>query len=92
MKLTELLGHELAALRKPISLREYLDAWASDSELSANAAGRIIRAIGKPTIIDTSRDPRLARMYSGDTIRRHPRLSHFLGIDLQRLLDRRERV
>ena len=69
MSLKSRLRYRESAPLKHIPLEEYLNEWAGDARLNANIAGRLIRAIGKPTIIDTSKDPRLGRVFSNRTIR-----------------------
>ncbi len=46
-----------------MSLQDYLLACRDDPTNYASAAERMVAAIGEPEIIDTSRDPRLARSY-----------------------------
>ena len=81
MDLNTLLGYQTIAQDTSITLSEFLHEWANDSELSANAAGRIVRAIGKPVVVDSSKDPRLNRVFSGRTIRTYPRFADLLGIE-----------
>lgn len=45
------------------SLQEYLDLCKSDPSTYASAAERMLTAIGEPTVIDTSSDPRLSRIF-----------------------------
>ena len=43
------------------SLEEYLDICKNDPSAYASAAERMLLAIGKPELIDTANDPRLAK-------------------------------
>ena len=45
-----------------MSLAEYLQACSDDPRCYASPAERMLRAIGEPDLVDTSRDPRLARL------------------------------
>ena len=64
-----------------MSLSAYLDACRDDPECYASPAERMLRAIGKPEIIDTSRDPRLSRLFLNRTIRVYPAFSEFHGME-----------
>ena len=46
------------------SLEEYLEICKNDPAAYATAAERMLLAIGEPEFIDTSRDPRLSRIFS----------------------------
>ena len=63
------------------SLQEYLDLCKQDPLAYATAAERMLRAIGEPEIIDTSRDPRMSRIFSNKVIRRYPAFSEFYGME-----------
>ena len=41
----------------------------------------MLRAIGEPEVIDTSRDPRLSRLHLNRTIRVYPAFSEFYGME-----------
>ena len=43
-------------------LKDFLDACGSDPLLYANAAERLLAAIGEPEMVDTAKDPRLGRV------------------------------
>lgn len=64
-----------------ISLEAYLEGWHSDARLRANAAGRLLNAIGKPEVIDTAKDERLGRIFSKRTIHRYDAFKDFLGVE-----------
>ena len=52
------------------SLEEYLAICKSDPSAYATAAERLLIAIGEPEFIDTSKDPRLSRIFSNKVIKR----------------------
>ena len=62
-----------------MSLSEYLEACRGDPLHYANAAERLLAAIGEPEIIDTARDPRLGRIFLNRTIRAYPAFAGFYG-------------
>ena len=64
-----------------MSLAEYLDACRDDPHCYASPAERMLRAIGEPEIVDTSRDPRLGRLFLNRTIRVYPAFSEFHGME-----------
>ena len=63
------------------SLQEYLDLCKSDPSTYASAAERMLTAIGEPTVIDTSSDPRLSRIFSNKVIQTYPTFSEFYGME-----------
>lgn len=63
-----------------MTLVEYLELCKKDPVAYANAAERMLIAIGKPKIIDTSKDARLSRIFMNRTIRVWPEtLGDFYG-------------
>ena len=46
------------------TLQEYLNLCKKDRMAYANAAERLLAAIGEPTLLDTSKDRRLNRIFS----------------------------
>src|SRR5262249_44048654 len=60
---------------------EYLEACRGDPMRYANAAERILAAIGEPQMIDTAKDPRLGRIFLNRTIRVYPAFSGFYGME-----------
>ncbi len=64
-----------------ISLEEYLELCRRDKSTYANAAERMLAAIGEPEVIDTRNDPRLSRLFSNRIIRRYPAFKEFYGMD-----------
>src|SRR6202012_1349567 len=47
----------------------------------ANAAERLLAAIGEPEIIDTSKDQRLGRLFMNRAIRVYPAFAEFYGME-----------
>ncbi len=67
--------------QEEISLQEYLQLCKDDPTTYANAAERMLMAIGEPELVDTSRDPRLSRVFSNKLIKRYPAFSEFYGME-----------
>lgn len=64
-----------------MSLRDYLLACRDNPLMYANPAERMIKAIGDPKLVDTSRDPRLSRIHLNRTIKVYPAFSDFYGME-----------
>jgi serine protein kinase len=64
-----------------MTLTEYLDRCKTDPMCYAFAAQRMVDAIGEPVIIDTSKNPRLARLFGNKEIRTYPAFSDFFGME-----------
>ena len=67
--------------RTTLSLKEYLESSKSDPNLYASAAERMVQAIGDPLHVDTSKDPRLGRIFMNRTVKRYPACDHFYGLE-----------
>ena len=64
MKLFDLFSQELNDKRdEELTLEEYFDRCKSEPITYATPAERMIAAIGEPERIDTTQDPRLARIF-----------------------------
>ncbi len=63
------------------TLEEYLEICKQDPTAYATAAERMLIAIGEPELVDTSRDPRLSRIFSNKVIKRYPEFSEFYGME-----------
>lgn len=63
------------------SLEEYLQLCKKDPTTYATAAERMLLAIGKPELVDTSRDSRLSRIFSNKVIKRYPEFAEFYGME-----------
>jgi len=75
-----------AALRdqrreEEFSLAEYLTACRDDPRCYASPAERMLHAIGEPELVDTSRTPRLGRIFLNRTVRVYPAFSEFHGME-----------
>src|SRR5487761_627680 len=64
-----------------MSMAEYLESCRSDPMRYANAAERLLAAIGEPQMVDTAKDPRLGRIFLNRTIRSYPAFSGFHGME-----------
>jgi serine protein kinase len=64
-----------------MSLAEYLTACRDDPLCYASPAERMLRAIGEPELVDTSRDPRMSRLFLNRTVRIYPAFSEFHGME-----------
>lgn len=67
--------------QEAMSLRDYLLAARDDHMLYATPAERMIAAIGEPEMIDTSKDPRLSRIFFNRTIRQYKAFDGFYGME-----------
>ncbi len=67
--------------QESMSLRDYLLAARDDQMLYASPAERMVQAIGEPEMIDTSKDPRLSRIFFNRTIRRYKAFDGFFGME-----------
>jgi serine protein kinase len=64
-----------------LSLRDYLTLCRDNTMTFANAAERMIAAIGEPEVIDTSMDSRLGRIFMNRSIKRYKAFSDFFGME-----------
>jgi len=69
------------ALQEEYSLQEFLTICKKDQFAYANAAERLLRAIGKPEMIDTSQESHLSRIFSNRVIARYPAFKDFFGME-----------
>lgn len=63
------------------SLTEYLDLCKSEPGVYANAAERMLKAIGEPKLVDTSKDPILSRLFFNKVLRQYPAFDSFFGME-----------
>src|SRR5262249_12046899 len=70
-----------ARRKTDMPIAEYLESCRGDPMRYANAAERILAAIGEPQMIDTAKDPRLGRIFLNRTIRVYPAFSGFYGME-----------
>src|SRR5689334_24791033 len=64
-----------------MTLPEYLEACKKDPLVYSTATERLLAAIGEPEMVDTSKDPRLGRIFMNRTIRVYPAFSEFYGME-----------
>jgi serine protein kinase len=64
-----------------LSLQEYLDLCKTNPRVYANAAERLLMAIGEPEMVDTSTDSRLSRIFSNKIIKRYKVFNEFYGME-----------
>ena len=64
-----------------LSIQEYLELCKKDRSAYASPAERMLMAIGEAELIDTSRDPRLSRIFSNKVIKRYKAFSEFYGME-----------
>ena len=70
-----------ATQQEEMSLSDYLSLCREDPQTFATAAERLLLAIGEPEFVDTSRDPRLSRIFSNKIIKRYPAFDEFYGME-----------
>lgn len=64
-----------------ITIQEYLENCKDDPMMYANAAERILKAIGEPKLFETSKDPRLSRIFANRVIKIYPAFQDFYGME-----------
>lgn len=69
------------AAGQELSLDSYLDLCKADKMAYANAAERMLAAIGEPIVIDTSTEPRLSRIFSNKKLRTYVGFKDFYGCE-----------
>ena len=57
-----------ASKDEELSLQDFLALCKDDKSAYANAAERLLMAIGEPEVIDTAQDPHLSRIFSNRVI------------------------
>jgi serine protein kinase len=67
--------------REAMSLPDYLAGCKNDPGMYATAAERMVAAIGEPTVVDTSADLRLGRIFLNRTIKIYPSMTGFFGME-----------
>ncbi len=68
-----------AAKDEEFTLQEFLTTCRQDRSAYANAAERLLMAIGEPVMVDTAQEPRLSRLFSNRVIARYPAFEEFYG-------------
>ncbi len=67
--------------QQELSLQQFLDLCRDDKSAYANAAERLLKAIGEPQMIDTASDPVLSRIFSNRILARYPEFAEFYGME-----------
>ena len=70
-----------ARSQSDMSMAEYLESCRGEPLRYANAAERLLAAIGEPQMIDTAKDPRLGRIFLNRTMRTYPAFAGFHGME-----------
>jgi serine protein kinase len=69
------------AQQQEYSIMEYLELCKQEPLVYATAAERVLNAIGEPSVIDTSKDDRLSRIFMNRTIQVWPEFAEFYGME-----------
>src|SRR5580658_9027208 len=64
-----------------IPLQDYLRGCRDDPLMHATAPERLLAAIGEPTLLDTSQDQRLGRIFMNRTLKLYPAFEDFYGME-----------
>ncbi len=64
-----------------LTLQDYLELCRTDPCVYANAAERLLMAIGEPELVDTSHDSRLSRIFSNKILKIYPAFKDFYGME-----------
>lgn len=64
-----------------LTLSEFLDCCKEDNSYYASASERLVKAIGEPELLDTSKDSRMSRIFTNRTIRVYPAFKDFYGME-----------
>lgn len=78
---THYLDRYEAQQEEEYTIQEFLDICKNDSNAYATAAERLLEAIGEPELVDTSKDPRMSRIFSNKIIKRYPAFDEFYGME-----------
>ncbi len=70
-----------ATKEEELSIQDYLNLCKKDKSVYASAAERMLAAIGEPELIDTSKDPRVSRIFSNKIIKRYKAFEEFYGME-----------
>src|SRR5260221_6664214 len=64
-----------------MALQDYLRSCRDDPMMHAPAAERLLAAIGEPTLVDTSQNQRLGRIFMNRTLKLYPAFEDFYGME-----------
>ena len=82
MKILERYKKDYSAKKKKtMTLLEYLTAAKKDQSYYSTASERMLKAIGDPEAIDTSKDPRLCKIHGNRIIRVYDAFKDFYGME-----------
>lgn len=81
MSLLEKIKQRYSDPGETMSVKEYLELCKKDRTVYMNAAERMLKAIGEPKLIDTSKDPVLGRIFSNRIIKEYPAFKNFYGMN-----------
>ena len=82
LDITELFKSNYSSTKQErMSVNEYLDLCKKETTAYATASERMIAAIGEPTKVNTSDDPRLSRVFLNRTLRVYPAFKDFYGME-----------
>lgn len=70
-----------AAKDEELSIQDFLALCKENKSAYANAAERLLLAIGEPEMIDTSKHSRLSRIFSNRVIARYKTFEDFYGME-----------
>ncbi|MFC3149599.1 PrkA family serine protein kinase [Litoribrevibacter euphylliae] len=71
----------IAKQEDELTLEEYLHMCKEDPTVYANAAERMLMAIGEPEILDSSKDSRQSRIFSNKLVKCYPAFRDFYGME-----------
>lgn len=77
-KITQLIKNKQ---HEELTLEAYLELCKNNPEVYSTSAERMLKAIGEPKIIDTTKDHRLNIIFSGKKIKQYPAFANFFGIE-----------
>lgn len=78
---SDYLGRYEKTKEEEYTLEEYLEICKKDPMAYANAAERLLTAIGEPESIDTRLDPVLSRIFANKVIKKYPAFEGFYGME-----------
>ena len=78
----EKFNNRFISVKEVITLSEFLKRAKKDASLYAGPHDRLLKAIGKPVHVDTSKDPRLSRLFGNKVIKTYSSFSDFYGLEV----------
>ena len=75
------LEDQVSSQTEILTFRQYLSLCKKDTLTYAWPAERMIKAIGDPELVDTSKDQRLSRIFLNKTIQVYPAFKDFYGME-----------